>query len=302
MSLLYTMPSAPLEATKNPVPSRAPSPQVPSIKAVPTVGAIANVEALPGATRSWMMQADDGHLYAVKFTSNPFGARVLVNEYVAGRLAQMLRLATPPIALIHVPEGLGRPAGLHFGSRIQVGRGGLSAHDWLPAAVWGLVQNPEDIIGAFVFDAWTGNVDERQLIFVRKTGPRPFKLFCLDHGHCFGGTCWRLLGLPILFPRRLQFAFESVTGWRDLEPWLTRIEEMEPRRIDLAAKGIPEEWLAGAGRTAFARLKGELASRRLTIRSQIAQLLARGGHPFACWRYRSSLYVVPAHRALAKTA
>jgi len=175
------------------------------------VRAIERVERLKGSTEPVLMRADDGHLYVVKFCTNPLGPRILVNEYLAVRLARSLGMATPEAAVVQVPESLGSP-GLHFGSRLYKSRGNVYIHDWLPAAVWGLVTNPGDLIGAYVFDAWTGNADCRQVIFVRKAGLTPYQLLLIDNGHCFGGRSWRLHGLAVQCPRKLSFAYATVGG------------------------------------------------------------------------------------------
>jgi len=265
------------------------------------VRAIERVERLKGSTEPVLMRADDGHLYVVKFCTNPLGPRILVNEYLAVRLARSLGMATPEAAVVQVPESLGSP-GLHFGSRLYKSRGNVYIHDWLPAAVWGLVTNPGDLIGAYVFDAWTGNADCRQVIFVRKAGLTPYQLLLIDNGHCFGGKSWRLHGLAVQCPRKLSFAYATVGDWSDLEPWLSRIENLDPAEVGMAAEGMPEEWLVGNERVALMRLLRELAERRLDVRANIAALLNRGDHPFSCWRFRSSLFLVPPCRALGKTA
>lgn len=267
------------------------------------VNAIENVEALQGGTEPVLMRADDGHLYVVKFSTNPFGPRMLVNEYLAARLAHGLGLSTPATAIVRVPEGLAAPTGAHFGSRVCKSRGNVYIHEWLPAAVWGLVANPADLIGAYCFDAWTGNADCRQVIFVRTSGVTPFRLFLIDHGHCFGGKSWCLPGFAVQCPVRLRFAYANVTHWSDLDPWLSTIEGLDSAQVRLAAEGIPEEWLAGNNRRAFDRLLDELDARRFATRALIASLLDSGSHPFSCWRFRSSLFVVPPpDRALKKTA
>ena len=266
------------------------------------VNAIENIEMLEGSTRPVLMRADDGHLYVVKFSTNPFGPRIAVNEYMAARLARGLGLSTPETAIVRVPDGLAAPTGLHFGSRLHKSRGNVYVYEWLPAAVWGLVKNPGDLIGAYVFDAWTGNADCRQVIFVRKAGLTPYQLLLIDNGHCFGGKSWRLHGLAVQCPRKLSFAYATVGDWSDLEPWLSRIENLDPAEVGAAAEGMPEEWLAGNERVALMRLLRELAERRLDVRANIAALLNRGDHPFSCWRFRSSLFLVPPCRALGKTA
>lgn len=262
----------------------------------------ADGEILRGSSASRLMRADDGFLYVVKLKQNPYGARILVNEYLAARLATALGLPVPESALIRIVDGATGDVSIHFGSRLLISRFGLMPHDWIPESVWSLVQNPKDLIGAFVFDTWAGNADERQVLFARRTGFAPYRLFLIDNAHCFGGPTWRLNGLAPLCPTRLRFAYRCVSSWADLEPWLSVIERLDPAAIQAAANGLPAEWLNASDRTSLETMLKRLAERCLKIRGLIASFLNRGAHPFTSWRFRASLYTVPRRPPLGRIA
>lgn len=248
------------------------------------------------------MRADDGHAYAVKLTSKPKGRRIVVNEYLAVRLARGLGLATPDAAIVQVANHNGDQAGVHFGSRFCKRRGNAFVEEWLPSAAWKFVANPADLVGAFVFDAWTSNTDYRQVIFARGPGLMPLRLYLIDNSHCFGCFNWRLLGTGTHCSPRLQFVYRDVTGWHDLEPWLRQIENLESSQVRRAAEGVPDEWLPGEEREAFEKLLDGLNNRRLETRALIAGAIESRLHPFSNWRIHSGLYVLPSRRAIGKTA
>ena len=67
-----------------------------------SIKAITHIRRLRGGSQAQLMVADDGHEYVIKFQGNPQTTRVLANEYLAGRLARMIRLNVPQPAIIHV--------------------------------------------------------------------------------------------------------------------------------------------------------------------------------------------------------
>src|SRR5579872_3567986 len=164
--------------------------------------AVEHVRPLHGGSRPHLLRADDDQFYVVKFLNNPQGRRVLVNEYVATRLAARIGLPVPDIALIHVSESLIRcspalrmpfgdlelmcSAGVQFGSRLCGGPPQSILFDLLPTPARSLLQNPEAIVGAYGFDKWVGNIDRRQFVFVRTRGGRGIRAFLIDQGLCFG--------------------------------------------------------------------------------------------------------------------
>src|SRR6185437_14552461 len=100
------------------------------------VTAIENLAPMAGRSNPWLLLADDGRRYIVKFTNNPYGPRILANEFLGTRLARECGLAVPEMAVVRVREGMPHPAGLHFGSRVHLNRSQTIAHDWLPEPAW----------------------------------------------------------------------------------------------------------------------------------------------------------------------
>ena len=58
--------------------------------ATPRVRALEFVRRMRGASQPWLVRCEDGESYVVKFQNNPQHARVLANEMLASRLAQLV--------------------------------------------------------------------------------------------------------------------------------------------------------------------------------------------------------------------
>jgi hypothetical protein len=70
-----------------------------------SINAIAHISRLRGGSQAQVMLADDGNKYVVKFLGNPQHDRVLANEYLASRLAQLIGLSVSEPAIIHDHSG-----------------------------------------------------------------------------------------------------------------------------------------------------------------------------------------------------
>jgi len=61
-----------------------------------------------GGTLPAVVETGDGRLWVVKFRGAGQGARALIAEILAGELARELDLPVPPLAIVEVPDSLGR--------------------------------------------------------------------------------------------------------------------------------------------------------------------------------------------------
>jgi len=214
-----------------------------------------------GRSEPWLVRCDDGAYYVVKFPDNPQHVRVLANEMLACRLARLVGLPVAAIAfVVLVPEPAGpaptprsnvrprperRTGSLSFGSRFPGPPERTLVVDFLPDRLLSKVENLVDIfVGGFVFDKWTCNCDARQVVFFRSAedAGRPYMGLLIDQGSCFNGAAWNFPDSPIrsLYPRRL--VYDTVTSLESFEPFISRIESLEPINIERCAADIPSEW------------------------------------------------------------
>lgn len=260
------------------------------------------VRAMRGGSRPWLLRCDDGAYYVVKFRDNPQHVRVLANEMLAGRLAQLIGLPaafpryvavgealagsiTPPDG---APGGTGGPVrpGLHFGSRFPGDPAETLAVEFLPDRMLRAVRNlREAFLGGFVFDKWTCNCDGRQIVFYRATGARTrgYTACLIDHGFCFNDGDWTFPDSSIrsLYPRRC--VYESVRGLESFEPFLSRIETLTEDQLLECARDIPSGWCDDDQRGPQ-RLMETLYLRRRKLRQALIDAKNSGVRPFPQWK------------------
>jgi hypothetical protein len=235
-----------------------PSPEV--------VTAVEHIRPMRGGSQPHLMRCSDGHYYVVKFANNPQGLRVLANEYLAGRVAKLLGLPCPEICLIDVKKEIVRltPAlsieeayhrnpvstGLAFGSRFPSRRYGasrtlLSVMDLYLASGLGRVENVSDLMGILMFDKWTSNIDNRQILcFPRPTKHwRTYRIFMIDNGLCFVGCDWGFKDSPLQGLYLYRDFYSAVQNLQDFDPWLDRLEtRVTLEALEKIVEDIPRSW------------------------------------------------------------
>lgn len=259
-----------------------------------TVTLTKHIRSLRGGSQPHLMQADDGHLYVVKFQGNPQGTRVLANEMLAARLAEALGLPVPAAVVTELPpdlcEGLyfetpnGRESilpGLHLGSPLVVTNLEGRSYDSLPHSFQHLLRNPEYLIGIQLFDLWTANRDTRQFVFWKYSKDKKYNVACIDNGHCFGGPEWNFA--PLVFPSGSFTEPSAAAAWLR---WADRIATFPIRDFERAQAGlIPPEWVDGLRCSTV--IFGELLLRQAIIAAEIVHRLNRfviGGLNACEWR------------------
>lgn len=142
-----------------------------------------------GGSQPQEMSGPNAHCY-VKFPNNPQGRRVLYNEQVVGRIAEILSCPCPgvvPVSVdsflastIHFTDGTEAEAGLAHGSRYIPRVDQVDLATSLAAAA----ANRERYISLMVLFTITG-VQDVQFVYQIDA---PSLLFSVDHGWAFGGT------------------------------------------------------------------------------------------------------------------
>ena len=152
--------------------------------------AVQHIRRMRGGAQSHLMRCADNNYYVLKFRNNPQHTRVLVNDWLGTRLAEMIGLPVPvadvvdvhPWLIEHSPELrielCGRQtmitSGPSFGSRYVVPPTEGEVYDYLPEAMIGRVRNLSSFAGILAFDKWTCNADGRQAAFWKRGGERKF--------------------------------------------------------------------------------------------------------------------------------
>jgi hypothetical protein len=239
----------------------------PFLSSPEVVTAVEHIRRMRGGSQAHLMRCSDGHFYVVKFKNNPQSPRVLVNEYIAGRLARLLKLPCPNFCLVEVSEDLIHltpdlsveeprsrmpvAAGLAFGSQHPTWRSGkrrilLPILDLRVALSVGPVENLSELSGILVFDKWTANNDGRQISCLELPTERSkaFRMFMYDNGFCFGAGDWRFKQWPYqgLYDDRSVYGKLNINQTVDL--WLERLEaNITVEELHRIAEELPESWI-----------------------------------------------------------
>ena len=266
--------------------------------------AIQAIVRMRGGAQSQMMLGADGRLWVVKFRNNPQGERVLANEFIATRLAELVGLSVPQTEVMEVSEWLianspemwvdvGRgersrcSEGLQFGSAFVGGLMPGQVVDYLPEEMLAEVRNIEEFAGMLVLDKWTGNTNGRQAVFARKPREKKYRATFIDQGFCFHANSWTFPDTPLrgVYPRNR--VYEGVTGWESFEPWLSRVEALTRDAMFAVAEQVPVEWYGDP--VALEGLIESLVERRGRVRELIGSFRDSDRVPFPNWGRRHTV-------------
>ena len=271
--------------------------------------AVQAIRRMRGGAQSQLVLGSDGKLWVVKFQNNPQHLRVLANELIATRLAAAAGLAVPASGIVdvtdwlirntadmYIEQGRGKrvrcQAGLQFGSEFVGGSSPGLVVDYLPEGQLAEVKNLFEFCGMLVVDKWTGNCNGRQAVFMRKRRERKYRATFIDQGFCFNAGDWTFPDFPMRGVYGRNLVYRSVTGWESFEPWLTRIEAMEPSVLWEIAEGVPPEWYGG-DISELESLVEKTLLRRSRIRELIKAFRDSDRDPFPMWGKKVGILAAP---------
>lgn len=134
-----------------------------------------------GVTKPWLVQATDGQTYIVK-TADRMGPQVLIHEYVAGKLGQILKLPMPPVEVISGKNTAGPYVAIRY-----LPHGHYVKPEHLRQA-----SNLPQMAGLILFDHFFHNRDRifnhRNLLACRDG--HSYVLYGIDHSHLFVKGRW----------------------------------------------------------------------------------------------------------------
>jgi hypothetical protein len=269
--------------------------------------AVQAIRRMRGGAQSQLMLGADGKLWVVKFQNNPQHLRVLANEMIATRLAEAVGLTVPATDVVEVTEWLiansqsmrveglhgsavRLSAGLQFGSQFIGGLMPGQVVDFLPEQQLDEVRNLAEFAGMLALDKWTGNCNGRQAVFDRRPRERKYRATFIDQGFCFNAGEWTFPDSPLRGVYARNRVYAAVTGWASFEPWLSRIESMEPDSLWNIADMVPPEWYGGDMNTIELLLQ-QMLRRRSRVRELIGSFRDSNREPFPMWEKRTSIIV-----------
>jgi hypothetical protein len=262
------------------------------------IEAIQHVRRMRGGAQAHLMRASDGHFYVVKFQNNPQHLRVLANELLATRLAERIGLPVPiteviavnPWLIDNTPElrmevslhPVPCKAGLQFGARYVCDPAEAQVFDYLPESMLDNVKNRDAFAGMLALDKWLGNANGRQAVFWKKPRERKYNVAFIDQGYCFNAGEWDFPDSALRGVYARNCVYKDVRGWEAFEPWLSRIEKLDPHIVREIAGEIPPAWI-GSDWESLGKLTEAIIARRTQVRQLITAFRNSSRLPFPAW-------------------
>jgi hypothetical protein len=202
-----------------------------------------------GVTQSQLFECNDGKLYVIKLKDNPLGVKVLVNELIANRIAQILNLPVPIGNLIWIPPELAvvpsiMQEGKHFGTVLADNALNNPPLDLIEKAI-----NADCIPGIYVLDNYLANSDRhKDNIMVHQTDSGN-NILLIDHSLCFESHQWSVEHLHMLVStvNAMRYYLHQeiaylVSGTAPFDLWLDILENIEKEQLEDIINEIPSEW------------------------------------------------------------
>ncbi len=144
------------------------------------------------------------------------------------------------------------------------------------------VKNLDEFAGMLVIDKWTCNSNGRQAIFYKRPREKRYSATFIDQGYCFNAGEWKFVDAPLRGVYARNLVYRGVTGWESFEPWLSRVQELDPQNIWAIAEIVPPEWYGG-DLTEIETLIECLLERRSRIPELITLFRESSREPFPNW-------------------
>lgn len=218
---------------------------------------VSHVESMSlGYSRPQKVMLSDGRSYIVKFINNPSGTRILANEYVVGRLAEMLALPIVPFEIVGIPKSFIERYPALSSRRFQPGTAFASRYiehclslDKSVLSTKLNIANREALAGIIVFDQWIGNTDRKvNNLLVKPLGRDRYHIYLIDHGHCFHKPNWTIGTLRrrprVRLRERVHKWLFTLQGGREQElaQFMKKMMALPENRIREVIQSIPGDW------------------------------------------------------------
>ncbi|MBI0577056.1 hypothetical protein IEC97_06760 [Neobacillus cucumis] len=206
-----------------------------------------------GFSKPQLFEMSDGKIYLVKFKDNPQGTRVLVNDWVVGKLAQLLGLPVAPFKLVYFSKSdfkkysglykFGFKPGYQFASLLLKDCTGL----WEPRINQKIV-NIHKLPEIIVFDYWVHNNDrDTGNVLLERLADNTCYLHLIDHGLCFPGYGYSkklLKNVPMNLLKQSvhTWAVTQIDDPKSLIKFTEKVLALPSKQILSVIDSIPDDW------------------------------------------------------------
>jgi hypothetical protein len=197
----------------------------------------------------------DGRKYVVKFKNNPQGTRMLVNEYIAGKLGQLLALPVVPFEVVNISDDFIKEypilskrkftAGNQFASLFIDNCVHLSRDSQNENVK---VSNRNHLAEMLVFDLWIGNTDRKENnVLLEPAEQGEYFLYMIDHGRCFSNTKWTIKTLQkmpemVIDMKVHKWCTTFLQSQSEINAAIEKIMAIPEKAIHEVIKSIPDDW------------------------------------------------------------
>lgn len=215
-----------------------------------------------GCTKPYYISCDDGYIYVAKFKQNPEGTRVLVNEYVCAKIAEILGLPLAYPTLINVSsefvDDYGKQISEHLSNNLLPGIhfGTRKVKKVYPITTLKILKSAENvhiIPDIILFDHLVCNKDRNSnggnLLFDQSKK----EIVVIDHTHTFDlGAIWKSVDLiqrtgePFIPLCTTGYVYKKlipfVKGNNPFHAVLEKMNRLNEKILGDIINSIPYEW------------------------------------------------------------
>jgi hypothetical protein len=213
------------------------------------------IESIPkGYSKPQRILFSDGHTYAVKFKNNPSGTRILVNEYIAGKLAQLLSLPVVPFEVVAISSDFIKANAIFSKYKFQSGNQFASLFidncNHLSKDLSNKVnlKNHDHLAGIIVFDIWIDNTDRKEgNVLLEPQQQGKYYLHMIDHGRIFANAKWTVETLKkmpkmVLTQRVHKWFAALLQSPNEIHATIEKIIALPNEEISHVIYSIPDDW------------------------------------------------------------
>jgi hypothetical protein len=219
------------------------------------------VQTLLGGT-AHIIFFSDGKKYVVKWNhTRKKRAREAVNEYVVGKLAELLSLPVVPFELVYIPDEFIKKTPELISKKYKFSSGRQYSCLFIENSIVfndvfetppskSEVKNHEMLAGMAVFDQWVHNFDRTMNnLLLERLSEGGYYVHMIDHGRCFpGGYTWSSQTLSenreyiLDYQETYRWVFSLLNDREDFLSFVETIISLPNKLIYEVTQSIPKEW------------------------------------------------------------
>ncbi len=205
-----------------------------------------------GGSNAQLVQADDGNSYVIKLINNPQCTRILANEFVVAKLAELIGAPCPPAEIIDVDQNMVQyinstrnqkfVAGPAFGSLYLAN----STRKVFPSnpELMQKAANLSEWSSVVVLDTLVQNEDRpatHVLISVTDID-KEHRFWIIDHGHCLSvARGWTTLNADNMNAKVPSLYREVVKGKNFFETTFNSLTRIDKKMVDNILSSFPSD-------------------------------------------------------------